>query len=70
MSIDVRILANIVAGATPRLAALGLGMEDLIADVGGAVGADALYFPAMQTLYAALMPAGVLAEEEVPWYDQ
>ena len=41
------------AGATPRRAALGLGMEDLIADVGGAVGADALYFPAMQTLYAA-----------------
>ncbi len=39
--------------ATPRLAALGLGMEDLIADVGGAVGADALYFPAMQALYAA-----------------
>ena len=45
--------AREIAGATPRLAALGLGMEDLIADVGGAVGADALYFPAMQTLYAA-----------------
>ena len=45
--------AREIAGATPRLAALGLGMEDLIADVGGTVGADALYFPAMQTLYAA-----------------
>ena len=45
--------AREIAGATPRLAALGLGLEDLIADVGGAVGADALYFPAMQTLYAA-----------------
>ena len=32
---------------------MGIGMEDLIADVGGVVDADALYFPAMQTLYAA-----------------
>ena len=45
--------AREIAGATPRLAAMGIGMEDLIADVGGAVEAEALYFPAMQTLYAA-----------------
>lgn len=32
---------------------MGIGMEDLIADVGGAVEAEGLYFPAMQTLYAA-----------------
>ncbi|HCP35921.1 MAG TPA: CoA ester lyase [Deltaproteobacteria bacterium] len=42
-----------IAHASPRLAALGIGMEDLIANVGGTVGPDALYFPAMQTLYAA-----------------
>lgn len=45
--------AREIAHATPRLGAMGVGMEDLIADVGGTVGADALYFPAMQTLYAA-----------------
>lgn len=45
--------ARQIASATPRLGAMGIGMEDLIADVGGAVEADALYFPAMQTLYAA-----------------
>ena len=45
--------AREIAHATPRLGAMGIGMEDLVADVGGTVGADALYFPAMQTLYAA-----------------
>ena len=45
--------AREIAGASPRLAAMGFGMEDLIADVGGSVDADALYFPAMHTLYAA-----------------
>jgi citrate lyase subunit beta/citryl-CoA lyase len=53
-----------IAHATPRLVALGIGMEDLIADVGGTVGPDALYFPAMQSLYAAreagLTPIGYL----------
>ena len=45
--------AREIAGATPRLGAMGIGMEDLIAGVGGVVNSDALYFPAMQTLYAA-----------------
>ena len=45
--------AREIASATPRLGAMGIGMEDLIADVGGVVDQDALYFPAMQTLYAA-----------------
>ena len=41
-----------IASATPRLAAIGVGMEDLAVDVGISVDADALYFPNMQTLYA------------------
>ena len=45
--------AREIAGATPRLGAMGIGMEDLIAGVGGVVDSDPLYFPAMQTLYAA-----------------
>ena len=72
---EVRLIAQIesakgvlnvreIAQATPRLVALGLGMEDLIADVGGEVTPDALYFPAMQSLYAAreagLIPIGYL----------
>lgn len=56
--------AREIASATTRLAAMGFGMEDLIADVGGSVDADALYFPAMQTLYAAreagVVPIGYL----------
>jgi citrate lyase subunit beta/citryl-CoA lyase len=56
--------ARELASATPRLVAMGIGMEDLIADVGGTVGADALYFPAMQTLYATreanVVPIGYL----------
>ena len=56
--------ARPIAGATPRLAAMGIGMEDLIADVGGVVDADALFFPSMQTLYAAreagIVPLGYL----------
>ncbi len=61
---EIRLIAQIesakgvlnardIAKSTPRLVAMGFGMEDLIADVGGTVDADALYFPAMQTLYAA-----------------
>jgi len=56
--------AREIALASPRLAAMGVGMEDLIADVGGTVAADALYFPSMQTLYAArearVVPVGYL----------
>ena len=56
--------AREIAGATPRLAAMGFGMEDLIADVGGTADEDALYFPAMQTLYSAreagVVPIGYL----------
>ena len=56
--------AREIASATTRLAAMGFGMEDLVADVGGSVDADALYFPAMQTLYAAreadVVPIGYL----------
>ena len=47
------------------MAALGIGMEDLIAEVGGKVDPDSLYFPAMQSLYAAreagITPIGYLA---------
>ena len=72
---DIRLIAQIesargilnareIACASPRLAAMGFGMEDLIADVGGTVDEDALYFPAMQTLYAAreagIVPIGYL----------
>ena len=42
-----------IAGATPRLAAMGLGMEDLAVELGSSVDADALYFPSMLLLYAA-----------------
>jgi citrate lyase subunit beta/citryl-CoA lyase len=56
--------AREIAGASARLAAMGVGMEDLIADVGGTVAADALYFPSMQVLYAArevrVVPIGYL----------
>jgi len=56
--------AREIAGASPRLAAMGIGMEDLIAGVGGSVAADALYFPSMQLLYAAreaqVIPIGYL----------
>jgi citrate lyase subunit beta/citryl-CoA lyase len=45
--------AREIAGATPRLAAMGLGMEDLAAEIGGLVSPDALYFPNMKILYAA-----------------
>ena len=42
-----------IASATPRLAAMGLGMEDLAAELGSSVDPDALYFPSMLLLYAA-----------------
>ena len=45
--------AREIAQATPRLAAMGIGMEDLAAEIGGLVSPDALYFPNMQILYAA-----------------
>ena len=58
--LNVREIAN----GSPRLAALGIGMEDLIAEVGGKVDPDSLYFPAMQSLYAAreagITPIGYL----------
>lgn len=67
---EIRLIAQIesasgvlnardIAGSTPRLAAMGIGMEDLAADVGGRVTEDALYFPNMQVLYAA-REAGVV----------
>jgi citrate lyase subunit beta / citryl-CoA lyase len=56
--------ARQIAQATPRLAAMGIGMEDLTAEIGGKVSADALYFPNMQVLYAAraagVVPIGYL----------
>lgn len=56
--------ARQIAQATPRLAAMGIGMEDLTAEIGGEVTADALYFPNMQVLYAAratgVIPIGYL----------
>ena len=45
--------ARSIAGATSRLSAMGIGMEDLVAEVGGCVNEDALYFLNMQVLYAA-----------------
>jgi len=45
--------AREIARATPRLAAMGLGMEDLAAEVGSGVDPDTLYFPSMLLLYAA-----------------
>ena len=53
-----------IAQATPRLVAMGIGMEDLATEIGGIVNADALYFPNMQVLYAAreagVVPIGYL----------
>ncbi|NKB68992.1 MAG: CoA ester lyase [Candidatus Latescibacteria bacterium] len=51
--------ARQIAQATPRLVAMGVGMEDLVTEIGGQVNADALYFPTMQVLYAA-REAGVI----------
>jgi len=45
--------AREIANSTPRLAAMGLGMEDLAVELGSRVDPDALYFPSMLTLYAA-----------------
>ena len=45
--------ARQIASATPRLAAMGIGMEDLAADIGSSVNPDTLYFPSMLVLYAA-----------------
>lgn len=45
--------AREIATSTPRLAAMGIGPEDLAADVGGIVNSDTLQFPNMQVLYAA-----------------
>ena len=45
--------AREIATSTPRLAAMGIGPEDLAADVGGIVNPDTLQFPNMQVLYAA-----------------
>ncbi len=50
---------NEIARATPRLAALGIGPEDLAADLGSSVNADALHYPNMQALIAA-RAAGVV----------
>ena len=56
--------AREIAGSTVRLVALGLGMEDLAVELGCEVNPDALYFPSLQTLYAArearLTPLGFL----------
>lgn len=56
--------AREIAHSTPRLAAMGIGMEDLAAEVGGRVTDDALYFPSMNVLYAAreagIVPIGYL----------
>lgn len=56
--------AREIAQATPRLLAMGIGMEDLAVEIGGSVSADALYFPNMQVLYAAreagIVPIGYL----------
>jgi len=45
--------AREIANSTPRLAAMGFGMEDLAVELGSQVNHDALYFPSMLTLYAA-----------------
>jgi citrate lyase subunit beta/citryl-CoA lyase len=42
-----------IASSTSRLAAMGIGMEDLAADVGSVVNAATLQFPNTQVLYAA-----------------
>jgi citrate lyase subunit beta/citryl-CoA lyase len=47
--LNVREIAN----ASPRLAAMGIGMEDLAAELGSSVDRNALYFPSMLLLYAA-----------------
>ena len=61
--------ARQIAGATPRLAALGIGMEDLATELGSDLDADALYFPNMLVLYAAreagLAPIGYLGSISV-----
>ena len=44
---------NEIAQATPRLAALGIGSEDLSADLGSSADPDALYHPNIQALVAA-----------------
>lgn len=48
-----------IARATPRLAALGIGPEDLAADLGSDVDPDVLYYANMQALVAA-RAAGVV----------
>ena len=56
--------AREIAQATPRLVAMGIGMEDLAAEIGGQVSEDVLYFPNMQILYGArvcgVVPIGYL----------
>ena len=51
--------AREIAQSTGRLAAMGIGMEDLATEIGGQVTENALYFPNMQILYAA-REAGVV----------
>jgi citrate lyase subunit beta / citryl-CoA lyase len=55
---------NEIARATPRLAALGIGPEDLAADLGSGVDPDALYHTNMQALIAAraagIVPLGYI----------
>lgn len=55
---------NEIARATPRLAALGIGPEDLAADLGSGVDPDALYYTNMQALIAAraagIVPLGYI----------
>lgn len=51
--------AREIASSTKRLAAVGIGMEDLAADLGGQVNPETLQFPNMQVLYAA-REAGVI----------
>lgn len=55
---------NEIAQATPRLAALGIGSEDLSADLGSSADPDALYHPNIQALVAAraagIVPLGYI----------
>jgi citrate lyase subunit beta/citryl-CoA lyase len=51
--------AREIASSTTRLAAVGIGTEDLSADLGGQVNSETLKFPNAQVLYAA-REAGVI----------
>ncbi|MDP6039184.1 MAG: aldolase/citrate lyase family protein, partial [Candidatus Latescibacteria bacterium] len=55
---------NDIARSTPRLAAIGIGSEDLAADLGSQAEKEILYYPSMQVLIAArsagIVPLGYL----------